>query len=73
MTDKKVKNRKEDNLSLFYVVSNKIMPPAFFFLIALVSLHYINKASSSALILNLSAVSLVCSIVGIMITYLVIL
>ncbi len=56
--------------SWFVHFSNKILPPLFFFIIAVVSLYYLNSVSNPNLKINLGIVSVVASSLSVYLTIL---
>ncbi len=52
-------------------LSNKILPPLFFFLLAIITLHYINIVDSNLLRVNLGVVSVAASALSVYLTILV--
>lgn len=49
----------------FIHFSNKILPPLFLLLIAVISLHYLPQVSSTALRINLGIISITASALGV--------
>ena len=50
--------------------SNKLLPPLFFFLLAVVALHYLNRVDGTGLRINLGVVSVAASTLSVYLTIL---
>ncbi len=52
-------------------LSNRVLPPLFFFILAIVSLHYLNIVDSNMLRINLGVVSVAASALSVYLSILV--
>ncbi|HIJ98929.1 TPA: hypothetical protein H1005_03210 [archaeon] len=55
----------------FLTISNKVLPPLFFFILAIISLHYLNLVDSNTLRVNLGVVSVTASALSVYLTILI--